>query len=478
MKLRKLSAVLVAALLALISTSLASAQTAYATSFTTSITFQNVGTATANSSLTYFAENSSTPINTTLAALPAGAGSSVFVGSVSQVNAGFKGSAVLSSDQPLVATLVQIAVGSPVVKNRPLSNGFSSGASTVRLATVLKNQFSTTTVFSVQNAGSAAVNFTVNLIPTSGATIPITVNGLPAGAAKYFDMGTLSQVAAASFNGSATITSSTPGASLVATAMELSTNGIAARAFEGVTGGANTVYMPSALCNFVISGNPSLVNTAYAIQNVGSTATAAKVTFAYPSGNKVFTTASIPPGGKASVPGCAGGGANNSSGSATITTQPAGGSLVAIGKVDGAGISSAFLGATAGSAKLALPYVRWSQTAYSTGAKQRAFIAIQNVGGPLAANAIKIKYVDKNGATVGTHTINTAVATGAKVNSNPFILGAPAAEFGSYPDGSFGGGAIVEGPAGSQLVAVVRVQSFVPATGATVGEDYNGIPIQ
>jgi hypothetical protein len=473
MKLRKLSVVLGAALLSLLSTSLVSAQvTAYTTSFTTSITYQNVGTATANSSLTYFSENSGTSIPTTLAALPAGAGSSVFVGNVSQVGAGFKGSAVLSSDQPLVATLVQIPAAASAVKNRPLSNGFSAGASSVRLATVLKNQFSTTTVFSVQNAGSAAVNFTVNLIPVSGATISIPVNNLPAGAAKYFDMGTLSNVTAASFNGSATITSSTPGASLVATAMELSTTGRAVSAFEGVTGGASTVYMASALCNFNVSGQPT--NTAYAIQNVGSAATNITVNF---SSGKTVTVNGVAAGAKTSVQGCAGSNANGFIGSATITAS-SGGSIVAIGKVSGAGISSAFLGATAGASKLALPYVRWSQSQFSTGARQRAFIAIQNIGAALPANSITVKYVDVNGTTVGTHTINTAVGTGAKTNSNPFVLGAPAAEFGYSIAGKFGGGAIVQGPAGSQLVAVVRVVSFVPATGETVGEDYNGIPVQ
>jgi hypothetical protein len=473
MKLRKLSAVLIAALLSLLSASLASAQTtAYATSFTTSITYQNVGTATAHSSLTYFAENSSTPINTSLADLAANAGASVFVGSVSQVSPGFKGSAVLSSDQPLVATLVQIPASTSSVKNRPLSNGFSAGAASVRLATVLKNQFNTTTVFSVQNAGSAAVNFTVNLIPVSGSTISIAVSGLPAGAAKYFDMGTLSQITAASFNGSATITSSTSGAALVATAMELSTNGRAVSAFEGVTGGAAKVYMPSALCNFNVSGQPT--NSAYAIQNVGSAATNITVSF---SSGKTVTVNNVAAGAKTSVQGCAGGNANGFSGSATITASS--GIIVAVGKVSGAGISSAFLGATAGASKLALPYVRWSQSQFTTGARQRAFIAIQNIGSAtLPGGSITVKYVDVNGTTVGTHTISAAVAAGAKVNSNPFILGAPAAEFGYAVAGKFGGGAIVQGPAGSQLVAVVRVQSFVPAFNETVGEDYNGIAIQ
>jgi len=50
-------------------------------------------------------------------------------------------------------------------------------------------------------------------------------------------------------------------------------------------------------------------------------------------------------------------------------------------------------------------------------------------------------------------------------------------EFGHNNNGTFGGGAIITGPGGSQLVAVARVESKVPATSETVGEDYNGIVI-
>jgi len=472
MKLRKLSAVLLAALLALLSTGLASAQTnAYQTAFTTSITYSNVGTGTANITLTYYGENSATAISTTLPTLAAGASSSVFVGNVTQVNAGFKGSGVLSSDQPIVATLVQIAASTSTVKNRPLSNGFASGATKVLLATALKARFNTTTVFSVQNADSTAVNLTVNFFNAdnpSAAPIVVTQNNVPAGSTKYFDLGTMSQIPN-NFNGSVTINAT---GNIVATAMELSTNGNAASAFEGVTGGATKAYMPSALCNFSVSGKPT--NSFYAIQNVDTSGTA-NVTVTYSSGKTV--NKSIPAGTKASVAGCDGGNSNGFNGSATITST--GGNIVAIGKVSGAGISSAFLGATSGASTLSLPYVRWSETQFSTGRKQRTFLTIQNIGAAsLNAGTVKVHYIDKNGVTVGTHTINTAVAAGAKVNSNPSLLGAAGAEFGSYPDGTFGGGVRIEGPAGSQLVAVARVVSFVPATSETVGEDYNGIAIQ
>jgi hypothetical protein len=74
---------------------------------------------------------------------------------------------------------------------------------------------------------------------------------------------------------------------------------------------------------------------------------------------------------------------------------------------------------------------------------------------------------------VGTHTITTDVLSGAKVNSNASLAGLT--EFG-YANNTFGGSVIVEGPSGSSLVAIARVQSVVPGV-EVVGEDYNGIPV-
>jgi hypothetical protein len=472
MKLRKLAAFLFACLFALLSTGAVRAQTAYQTAFTTSITYSNVGAGAASITITYYSESSGAGIPVTMASLPAGASSSVSVGTVSAVGSSFKGAAVLSSDQPIVATLVQVPAGTSPVKNRPLSNGFQSGASRVLLATVLKAKFNTTTVFSVQNAGSAPATFTVKLYNADNTTAPAitlpTVTNLPVGTTKYFDLGTIATVPAG-FNGSAVIEGT--GVSLVATALELSTTGLAASAFEGVTSGANKAYMASALCNFSVAGK--LVNSAYAIQNVGTTATVATVLF---SSGKSFVTPSIPANGKFSVQGCFGGNANAYSGSATITAS-AGGQIVAIGKVTGGGLSSAFLGESAGSSKLALPYARWSETLYSTGARQRTFITIQNIGAAaLPAGSVSVRYYNAAGQLVGTHTIADGFAVGQKRNSTPHELGAAGNEFGYV--GGFGGGAQVVGPAGSQLIAVARVQTFIPGDGTTAGEDYNGIAIQ
>lgn len=450
----------------------ASAQIAYNAAFTTSITYQNVGTNTANIVFNFYPENNGTaiPVNRTLAP---NAGGSLFVGSLNEINPGFNGSAVLSSDQPIVATMVQIS-SDTAVKNRPLSNGFSSGASEFLLATVLKNQFATTSRFAVQNAHSGPVNLTIRFYNANnpGATpITVTHNNLPAGAAKYFDMGQLPQITAANFNGSAVISavdsSNSNPAPIVASVLELSTNADAASSFEGVTGGANTVYMATALCNAFGA------SSAYAVQNT-SQSSSANVTVTYSNG--ATHQATVASGAKFSFQTCDRTPAGFS-GSATITSS--GAPIVAIGKVFGSGNSTAFVGETSGSSKIALPYVRFTTSQWLSGARQRTYLAIQNVGSAIPAGQVTVKYLNVNGQVVGTHTLG-AMSNGQKLNSHathPDVVGNASnlQEFGYI--GGFGGSVLIEGPSGSQLVAIARVQSYNSSTGGVVGEDFSGIAI-
>jgi hypothetical protein len=470
--------VLLVVVLSLFVVATAFAGPAYNAAFTTSVTYQNVGAGEAAIVFNFYPENNGTaiPIARTL---PAGAGSSLFVGGLNEIAAGFKGSVVMSSNEPVVATMVQIS-SDTAVKNRPLSNGFASGDSEVLLATVLKNQFNTTSRFSVQNASAGAVDLTVsfyNAAAPANPPIVVTHNNLPAGAAKYFDVGTLAQVPSP-FNGSAIVSAKVAGTStpadIVASVLELSTNGPDASSFEGVTGGAATVYMPSALCNAFGA------TSAYAVQNTSST-NAAAVTVTYSNG--ITQQANIAPGAKFSFNGCAAGtnGTNPAgfNGSSIVTST--GGDIVVIGKVFGSGNSTAFVGATSGASEIALPYVRFTTSQWLSGARQRAYIAVQNVGSDLAANQVTVSYINRDGAVVGIHTLG-AMTNGAKLNSNPTHPGvviqpgfaqADLNEFGYV--GGFGGSALIEGPNGSELVAVVRIQSSTGGSNV-VGEDYNGIP--
>lgn len=456
---------------------------AYNTNFITSITYQNVGTAMANITFTFY-PTSGSPIsfNRTLAA---NAGASLNVGQASELS-GFsgQGSAVISSDQPIVATVVQLPQN-PSVRNRPLSNGFGSndGSNNVLIATVLKNTYNQTTKFSIQNADSTSVNATLRFFPVRSATPIYTETfSLNVGTARFFDAGTIPQLGS-NFNGSATIQAS---GKVVATAIEASTNSPRVSAFEGVAQGSNTIYMPSALCDF---GGTTQQRTAYAVQNT-STSNSATVTVTYKdlNNNTVATdTQPILPGSKRSFLTCdvISGSFN---GSATITST--GAPIVAIGKVYSGNpsypaLGTAFVGASAGASKLAAPYVRWTETRFdiNPGNRQRAFIAIQNVGtGP--SGTITVKYYDLNGTLIGTHTL-PSIDPGQKRNSNPKVATLAA---GQTPDklnefgyiGGFGGSATIEcANSGCQIVAVVRIASANSATNSAdiVAEDYNGIPI-
>jgi len=478
---------------------------AYQTTYVTSITYQNLGASQAQVQFDFFAQNEGSKATTgdVIRTVGAGAGSSLFVGTLSgseQLPAGFLGSGVMSSNQPVVATLVQIPNNSTTVRNRPLSNGFSSATSSVLLATVLKNKFNTNSRFVVQNADSGAIDITVKIFNaenTSAAPVEIKVNNIPQGSAKYFDMGTLPELSgSANFNGSATVTAvktgtSTP-ANIVGSVLELSTNGPAVKAFEGVTGGGSTVYMATALCD---AFKPEQ-RTAYAVQNTSSTATA-NVTVKY--SNNVEDTAQIAPGAKRSFNACLAPNAPRGfTGAATITSS--GADIVVIGKAfiqgpdpdalqNPAGFETAFLGESAGSAKLALPYVRYTSddnfqcpdNPSATQCRQRTNIAIQNIGTAAVSN-VQVQYLDKNGDVVGTHTI-ASIGAGAKSNSKATDATGPdaakLAEFGtptSNPGGGFGGAVLITAPAGSQLIAIGRVSSAVGSS--LVAEDYNAIPVQ
>jgi hypothetical protein len=446
---------------------------AYQVQFTTYITYQNIGSATTTTLDIYLYDSpdDTTPLIVSQPNLAVDASTSVSVGSLGAPD-GFQGSAVLSADQPLAATAVQLPPGvaiEPLSRNRPMSNGFTAGSQNMMIASVLKNagakhQY---TKFGVQNAGDTAVNITIQFFSTTSSPVHTITDSLQPGAGLQVDTGTITQLGSA-FSGSAVVT--TTGGSIVSSAMELDNTDYGSKAFEGVGQGATTIYMPSALCNFN-TGAGGIQNTNYAIQNTDPTNNA-NITVTWSNGNSV-TKSNIPPFNKAVFNGCEGGNNSGFLGAATVTSNRP---VIGLGKVAGGGLSTAFVGFATGSTKIALPYIRWAgNTRWFAGTMQRANIAIQNVGAPFAGN-ITVKYINPNGTQAGsTHTISGGLATGAKANSNPTNAGLT--EFGCQNSCStFGGGAIIEGPPGSQLVAIARLTSFVPTSGQRVGEDTNGVP--
>jgi hypothetical protein len=168
--------------------------------------------------------------------------------------------------------------------------------------------------------------------------------------------------------------------------------------------------------------------------------------------------------------------AQGSYGAAIVEATPE--PVVAIGKVYGAGVVTAFNGVDVGYTKIGLPYVRWANDAdWAAGTKQRTNITIQNVGGDLLeGDVISVAYVGPDGDVLGTHTITLGAGglpNGSKVNSS--AANADLTEFGYYGT-VYGGAAIITGPDGSQLAAVARVSTQI-APGVLISEDYNSQPI-
>lgn len=450
---------------------------AYITPFTSAITYQNVGTDTANVRFVFYEEDgSAVTVDRTLSP---GAGSSLFLGTLSNNFAGTL-SSVMSADQEIAATVVQIPQSS-AVKNRPLANAFGVGADRLLFASLLKNQFNSTSKFSVQNTASYSIDIAVDIYDANNpdqVARTVNANSIPAGSAVHFDMNDVMS-GYSSFNGSAIVEGfSTNGsavpAPIVGAVLELSTTKNAAKAFEATSRGDRRIYMATALCE---SFNNT--TTTYAVQNVSFDGQAKDVVVTYSGGAQ--ETQQIEYGAKYSFNAC--NATNNGySGAATIEIANNGnGELVAVGKAfkPNTDYATAFLGVTYGAPRLALPYVRFaSDNKFFNQNRQRTFIAIQNVGDYTAENVV-VRYLNKNGDEVGTHYIG-ALAPNDKANSKAIDAGSGVAleEFGSpdaNPGGGFGGAVLVEGD--GELSAVARVTTWDDATGASVGEDYNATPV-
>jgi hypothetical protein len=482
---------------------------AYGASWITSITYQNVSSENVDVTIRFYPESGGSPITYERPEqLNAGAGTSLTVTTVDGIDQfGSAGSAVMETGARVAATPVFLIPGGfGAGRNvRPLSNGFQmeQAASSYQIPTVLNNVFETTSVLAVQNTTDAQITVTGRFYDSTNPTAtPVeATKDLGVGQSWIIDAGAGTVNLPDGFNGSAifTATSGSGEAQIVAAASEYSTTGSNASSFEGVPQGATKIFMPSALCAFG-DADPSVgAETAYAIQNASSPDNfqQANVTITYynTDGTEAHKTNSftIDGGAKKSALGCGGRDANQQIdpgaeitgagigflGSAVIESDVP---IVAIGKViRGAGLSTAFVGSAAGTGAdtVALPYIRWgTETDYNSGARQRAFVAIQNIGAN-DANGVVVKYQDKDGNTVKQVSLDIP-GNGIKGNTSPGTAEAWTDEtnqtFGEYADGSFGGGILIEGPSGSELVAVVRIQSG--AGDLATGEDYSGANVK
>jgi hypothetical protein len=129
--------------------------------FSSGFQVQNLESVGANISMAFFAEGGTNATANVNATVPAN-DDVTFATLPSQVANGFRGSAVISSDQRIAAIVNLISPGLPNINLGSSYVGVTGGSTTAALPLIFKNYFGFSTFFSVQNVGSSqAANVTV-----------------------------------------------------------------------------------------------------------------------------------------------------------------------------------------------------------------------------------------------------------------------------------------------------------------------------
>jgi hypothetical protein len=342
-----------------------------------------------------------------------------------------KGSIVVSSTQRIAAVVVQTT--SSRTRNRLLTTGFTAASvdDTIYIPTFMKGNTGSgstqkmSTRLMIQNAGSSTVNYTVNYYAANSADVAATSTGSIAANKSAEIVATSIGALPAGFSGSAVITAD---GNIVASSIEaqvhsLPTSNQPANAQMGIPASATaqTIFSPSLLCN--AGGRTSYV----AIQNAGSGQTLVTPTFIASDGTEsAADPVTVEANSKQVVSGCeiiSQAGVSATSGAVKFVSDVE--NIAVIVKEDGRGHSSAFEGqpTTAAADTLVAPYVRNAENSRynnKTGNRLRSAIIIQNVGSSeIPAGKLLVNYYDSRGTLIGTHTIGSALATGASVASMP-----------------------------------------------------------
>jgi hypothetical protein len=440
---------------------------------------QNLSEATAaNIVITYY-NGDGTTAATQSATILAGGSLTFFDGNGGTVAmsapAGFRGSVVISSDQPIAA--ITNLIGANLGESY---GGFSSGGQTASVPLVVRGNFSSTTTITVQNTGASATTATIAYTPTIAGNTGVTESKvIPPGASVTFSQNDTPALGAR-FVGSATITAG-PGGSIVAVVSQ--ENGTQLLVYNAFNAGGTTIAVP-----LLVANNFGGL-TGLQIQNNGSAAANVTVTYTPNTVTTPGTATSVctTPGVKtfSLAAGFAktliqAGGAEEEGfdsffatcryvGGATITAdQP----LVAIvNQISGASASSyeSFDTASATST-VKVPLAMANNFGIFTG------IQVQNVGS--AATTVTVTY--------GANTISGAGACGALTPATANVAAGGSFTFiqsggGAASDGfdaqfatcRFVGSATITASSGGKIVAIVNQAAGGPGDGLFTYNAFN-----
>jgi len=418
------------------------------TTWTAGFQVQNLGTATANITITYYDQDglvAATQVDTI-----APGTSKTYYGATMNVPDPFNGSVVITSDQLVVAIANQLTTDPTMAGSY---TGVSAGATEVNLPLVMRENNLWNTAISVQNAGTADANVTLNFY--SGATVVDTITDtIKLGAAHRYYQSTQTNLGAP-FVGSAVVTSDEP---VVAEVNE--TNGSILMSYTGFVGaGSTTVNIP-----LVMSQNNNWW-TGVQVQNLGTVPTDITITFqpdpAYTTWTPTPETATnVATGASANLLQKGGQWTQLFVGSAVVTNsanQPMVAIVNELNQVTGQGMSYSGFDPAIATDEISLPLVMSQNNRWWTG------VQVQNLG--TVPTDITITFQPDPAYTTWTPTPETAtnVATGASAN----LL-----QTGGQWTQLFVGSAVVTNSAGQPIAAIVNEITVSP-----IGEEsmsYNG----
>lgn len=295
-------------------------------SFNTFFNIQNVSSTNAtNVRVTYSGGGLGAPVNAGPFSIPAGSAMRFDQATNANLPANFNGSAVVTSDQDVAVTVIEVGPTTMLGYN-----GFTAGSTDVAFPLINANNFGYTTGISLQNTGGSSTNVTVTYTPSSAGTACTETKTIPSQGTAFFAINAFRISEAgencangATFVGSARVTTNSASMPLVGIVNQLNqtTN----------KGGSYDAFNPANATGVVVF--PLIQDrffgyfTGISIVNVGSVATPLTCTF---SGSAVTQgTASLAPGGtftavQLNVI------ANGYNGSGTCTATTAGAKIVGI----------------------------------------------------------------------------------------------------------------------------------------------------
>jgi hypothetical protein len=410
-----------------------------------SMTIQNVDTTDATVTVMFVAENGTTYTPSVLNSgksnpftLAPGESWEVYVPGIptAQLPTG-RYSVVISSSAQVVGIANLIGQGTRYFNGS--YSGFSTGATTFYLPSVVFNYFGWYSLISVQNIGNAPADIDITITCTTGTTGTLSQDNVPVYAAAHFDLETTTPTGfsgSTQCNGSAVIVSDQ---AIVAVDNQTVPSGGNTQSYSGTASGSPTLYVP-ALYKSYFGWNASLN-----IRKLGSGNTTVTVTYS-DSGSSNCNLTDASPGCLLYMPSVHPG---NGYFGATITSSPSMDLVAVINAANGAQAQT-YNAVGSATGTVGIPSAMKAYFGWNTS------FTCQNVGG--VATSLHIEYDGFAGNAYDT----SSLAPGATVERFQ-----PGESF--LPNG-YQGGVTVTANTGGALISCIVNFNNPTQMGSTVGD--------